>query len=89
MFLCRLWWERKPQEATKIVEEMHEAGVVPSLMTYNTLISGCVRAEAPNEALSVFNLMTEKRIRRDQVVRWPRQIYSPLCACVCVCLSLF
>lgn len=48
---------------------MHEAGVVPSLMTYNTLISGCVRAEAPNEALSVFNLMKEKRIKRDQVMR--------------------
>lgn len=40
---------------------------MPSLMTYNTLISGCVRAEAPIEALSVFNLMKEKRIKRDQV----------------------
>lgn len=59
--------ESKPQEATQIFEEMHEAGVVPSLMTYNTLIAGCVRAEAPNEALSVFNLMKEKHIKRDQV----------------------
>lgn len=46
---------------------MHDAGVMPSLMTYNTLISGCVRADAPAEALLVFNLMKEKRIKRDQV----------------------
>lgn len=46
---------------------MREVGVLPGLMTYNTLIAGCVRAEHPQEALSVFNLMEEKNIRRDQV----------------------
>lgn len=46
---------------------MHEAGVLPGLMTYNTLIAGCVRAEHPNEALSVFKLMKERNIKRDQV----------------------
>ncbi|CAN0584334.1 unnamed protein product, partial [Ectocarpus sp. 12 AP-2014] len=47
-------------EAARIFEEMNEAGVAPSLMTYNTLISGCVRAQAPSEALSVFYLMKER-----------------------------
>lgn len=46
---------------------MHEAGVLPGLMTYNTLIAGCVRAEHPDEALSVFKLMQERNIKRDQV----------------------
>lgn len=46
---------------------MNEAGVAPSLMTYNTLIAGCVRAQAPSEALSVFYLMKERGIKRDQV----------------------
>ena len=56
-----------PQEAIEIFDEMHEAGVLPGLMTYNTLIAGCVRAEHPNEALSVFKLMKERNIKRDQV----------------------
>lgn len=56
-----------PQEAIEIFEEMHETGVLPGLMTYNTLIAGCVRAEHPNEALSVFKLMQERNIKRDQV----------------------
>lgn len=65
-FFCGNVWKKR-QEATKIFEEMHDAGVVPSLMTYNTLMAGCVRAEAPNEAMAVFNLMKEKCIKRDQV----------------------
>lgn len=55
-----------PQEAIQIFEEMHEVGVSPGLMTYNTLIAGCVRAEHPTEALSVFKLMKERNIKRDQ-----------------------
>lgn len=46
---------------------MHEAGVTPGLMTYNSLIAGCVRAEHPNEALSVFHLMAQRGIKQDQV----------------------
>lgn len=46
---------------------MHADGVEPGLMTYNTLIAGCVRAEHPNEALSVFKMMEERNIKRDQV----------------------
>lgn len=41
--------------------------MTPALITYNTLISGCVRAEAPIEAMSVFSLMKQKRVKRDQV----------------------
>lgn len=48
-------------------EEMHADGIEPGLMTYNTLVAGCVRAEHPNEALSVFKMMEERNIKRDQV----------------------
>lgn len=69
LLLRFFWLVWKSQEAQSIFEEMHEAGVAPSLMSYNTLISGCVRAEAPNEALSVFSLMKEKGIKLDQVIK--------------------
>lgn len=53
-------------------EEMHADGVEPCLMTYNTLIAGCVRAEHPDEAMSVFKMMEERNIKRDQVTFiWP------------------
>lgn len=65
---------------------MHDAGVMPSLMTYNTLISGCVRADAPGEALLVFNLMKEKRIKRDQVHAYHAR-YSYLTRCISCCES--
>lgn len=51
----------------QIFEEMNDAGVVPGLVTYNTVIAACVRAERPDEALGVFRLMDERCIKRDQV----------------------
>lgn len=71
-----LWLKWTSQEATKIFEEMQEAGVTPGLMSYNTLISGCVRAEAPNEALAVFNVMKEKGVKRDQVMLFCLVLFS-------------
>lgn len=55
------------QEALELFEEMHEAGVEAGLMTYNTVIAACVRAENSPKAIEIFELMGEKGIQRDQV----------------------
>lgn len=46
---------------------MPEAGVEQNMMTYNTVIAACVRAEHPAEALEVFRQMKEKQVNQDQV----------------------
>lgn len=50
----------------ELFEEMHDAGVEAGLMTYNTVIAACVRAENAPKAMSIFDIMGEKGMKRDQ-----------------------
>lgn len=55
------------QEALQLFEEMGEAGVDAGLMTHNTVIAACVRAQNPEKAMEVFATIREKGLKPDQV----------------------
>lgn len=46
---------------------MHETGVEAGLMTHNTVIAACVRAQNPDKAMEVFAMIRERGLKPDQV----------------------
>lgn len=55
------------QEAVSLFDEMERKGLGRDLVTYNTVISSCVRASKDELALEIFGSMADDGIGRDQV----------------------
>lgn len=55
------------QEALVLFDEMGRKRLKRDLVTFNTMISSCVRANKPEKALEVFGRMADEGIGRDQV----------------------
>lgn len=50
-----------------VFNDMTKRGLKRDLMTYNTIISACVRGDNAETALEIFGSMVDEGIGRDQV----------------------